>query len=218
MRLTITIILATTVLFAFGQDAKKADDLDGLKVKYKTLLDRSKDIPMGHAFVPSKKKPQGEIQLVKRGRAWVLQSIFYTKYPTRFLKEVKKKEAKAWPKKDMPGKADSDRYLKGLEKAIETIKAAYAKDKPEDKRRKLLVELVFSAAHNFVVFSTVKLEKKADRETIASATPIAITALSSEYLRREITLIAEDSFKYSAETSAEIFRIFPEPPSPEKKP
>ena len=179
-----------------------ADDefsLDVLKVRYRHTLEHESDVIDTRKPVPSKEKPQGELRLVSRGEARVIQTLIFSRFPSRFLKAMKKIEAIAWPI-EMIGKGDSNLYMTGVELAIGYANTQYPfRKNKEDKRKKLLMELVYSPKHCFAAFYLFELDDSKDVPTVATRELFSLVPLSSQYVKREQVLILEDAFEFDRE-------------------
>ncbi len=188
---------------------KSSWDQDALLKTHKSLLDASKDKLVAFRFVPSAEKPQGEIRLIKRGDIHLIQNILYTKFLKRAIGVIQKKEAKAWPD-DRPGRADSDLYMDMLMQARDFLWEKFKnRENKEDRRQKILVELIHSKDADIIVFfeTDIKDTEAGKPVQITKRKPFFIVPVSSQYLMREMHLICRDALELSMEDAQKYFPI-----------
>jgi hypothetical protein len=87
------------------------------------LLDIGDDVVVERAFVPSEKRPQGEVRLVRRGEHAVVQTVLYTRVLKRVLSTISGKERRNWPE-GSAGHRDMEKYVTALEKYRQRATAA----------------------------------------------------------------------------------------------
>ena len=161
------------------------------------LLDASHDQILNRAFVPSPDRRVGEVRLIRRGDANVVQTLLYTKILRRVVGEIRQKELANWPE-GREGHADAMRYSDALEAAQQQIWERFPKfERRTDTRQKLLIEFVLSATDAVVTLSEYDMSESHNEVQITSRRPIATLALARAYVRRNMRLIAADSFSVS---------------------
>ncbi len=80
------------------------------------LLDASADRVVARTPVPDATRKVGEVQLIARGDAAVVQTLLRTKVLARVVAEIRKKEDANWPA-DAAGHGDMIRYQEALASA-----------------------------------------------------------------------------------------------------
>ncbi len=158
------------------------------------LVDANHDQILNRAFVPSPDRRVGEVRLIRRGDANVVQTLLYTKILRRVVGEIRQKELGNWPE-GRDGHADAMRYSDALEAAQQQIWERFPKfERRTDTRQKLLIEFVLSATDAVVMLSEYDMSENHNEVQITSRRPIATLTLARAYVRRNMRLIAADSF------------------------
>jgi predicted RND superfamily exporter protein len=173
------------------------------------LLDPRSDRELRHAFLPSERNVHGELRLVRRGDAWVLQTLLYTHQLRRGVQRMRRKELYAWPE-EQPGREDSQRYLADLERAadraIERARAAPPKADVESSLQTLLIELVLDRRDALWAFYDVELAGDGARRRVVARTPFLVGEASRVYLRRAFEVQAAAGFDLAPPELAELPR------------
>ena len=103
-------------------------------------LDASQDQLVRRAYVPSPERRVGEVRILRRGDATVVQTLLYSKVLSQVVAEIRKKELANWP-----GNADVADYLDALTRVQKTIWSRLPADqRVADRRQKLWVEFVLA--------------------------------------------------------------------------
>ena len=160
------------------------------------LFEAGVDRELRHAFLPSARNVHGELRLLRRGDAWVLQTLLYTPQLRRGVQRMRRKELYAWPE-GVPGFEDSQRYLADLEHAKDHVLERFAASSVvTDGRQKLMIELVLAPRDAFWVFYDVEVVAGAasSRATVGARTPFLSRAASRDYLRRAFVVQGETGF------------------------
>lgn len=152
-------------------------------------LDPTLDRVHARHVVPNAVRRQGEVRLVERGEATVVQTLLATRVLARAVAEIRKKEERNWPP-DRPGHEDAHRYVAALETATGTLEAAAGDD---DRRLHLLIEFVATADGGGVTIGEWVPDPDDEDEPL-SARPIATVAVGRDYLLRNMRLILADAF------------------------
>lgn len=168
------------------------------------LLDGGRDNVVLRAFVPSDDQPQGEVRLIRRGAAAVMQTVLYTKFLKRVVEEIRKKELASWPR-DRDGHDDARRYIDAVLEARNRIQEHFqGRRNRGDRRQKMLIEFVLSDKASVVAISEPDLEEENGHMRIVSKRPIVVLALSRTYVRGDMYEIAWDALKLGKKESREL--------------
>lgn len=163
--------------------------------KYARLLDGAKDQVVRSAFVPDEENPQGEVRLIRRGAAAVMQTVLYSRFLKRVVAEIRKKELASWPP-DRGGHEDALRYIGAVLEAQGRIQERYReRGNRGDRTRKMLIEFILSDTASIVVLSEPELEEENGHMRIASARPVAVLELSRAYVRGDFYEIGRDALR-----------------------
>ena len=158
-------------------------------------LDLAQEKVVARVDVPDTARRVGQVRVVHRGEADVVETVLYTKLLRRVVAEIRKKEEPNWPEGHAQ-RADSLRYLEALEKAQQELWAKTPRlDRNADQRQKLLIEFVLAPGEAAVVLSEHQMRGDGENLKITSRRPIAVLELSRAYVARNMRLIVEDSFK-----------------------
>ena len=84
------------------------------------LLDATNDRVLERAYVPSASDKVGEVRLIRRGGADVVQTLLYSKILSRVVAEIRKKELANWPQ-GAPFHDDALRYVAILDRVQKEI-------------------------------------------------------------------------------------------------
>lgn len=155
------------------------------------LSDASADKVVASVVVPDSSRKVGEVRLIARGQAVVVQTLVSTKLLSRVIAEIGKKEEKNWP----AGQADTVKYLAALESARETVEKRSPAAAWDDRRRRLLIEFAADAGSEAVFIGTFRYSKDGSDRTPYDREIFSTLALSRAYVLRNIRLILADSFK-----------------------
>ncbi len=172
-------------LVATVASAQQATDLEA-------RAEHSRDEILQRAAIRSRGRFHGEVRLVARGEARVVQTLLYSKVLRMVTARVREKEALNWPASS-PGHEDSLAYIAALEGAQQQVRQA-ASAKPGDRRRKLLIEFWATRFASGVALLEPEAEKVDDELLITGARPMEELQLSREYITRNMLLIAREHF------------------------
>jgi hypothetical protein len=168
------------------------------------LLDGSADRTLRTALVPSERNVHGEVRLIRRGEAWVLQTLIDSPQLRRGVQRMRKKELWAWPASE-PGHQDSERYLEGLEIARDRVLEDFeARSDRSARAQQMLIELVLAPRSALWAFYEVETERSGDRWTLLGRRPIVVREADRSYLRRAFLLQAEEGFDGGAPELTEL--------------
>lgn len=154
------------------------------------LLDPANDRVVARTVVPDAVRHVGEVRLLARGDATVVQTLLLTKALARVVAEIRKKEEGNWPA-DAPGHVEMARYLAALEAAAADVRSRPADG--DERRLRLLIEFVADGRAAGVAFAGFDA---ADDDPIVPAArrPIAALGLERSYALRNMRLILADAF------------------------
>lgn len=162
--------------------------------------------PIARAFVPSPQQRVGEVRLLRRGGASVVQTLLYTKVLRRVVGEIRKKELANWPP-GAPGHDEAMRYIQALEAAREQIwKKSPKLERGADPRQKLLIELILDRTTSRVVLAEPEISGSGDAVEVQTRKPLTTLDLERSYVSRNMSLIVADSFAVEPERLQELLR------------
>lgn len=172
--------------------------------RYAPLLDGAKDRIVRSAFVPSEELQQGEVRLIRRGGAIVMQTVLYTRFLMRVVAEIRRKDLAAWPEK-REGHADSLRYIDALMDASSRIRQRFQeRGNRGERRQELLIEFILSERAALVAFYEPELEKEEGHYRVNAKDPITVLELSRAYVRGDIYEIAWDALNLTRKESVRL--------------
>ena len=150
------------------------------------------------AAVPDEARKVGEVRLLEREGATVVETVLATRVIERVVAEIRLKEERNWPP-DCEGHADMTRYTTALADAAKAIRAkvgpADARNADDPTRRaRLLIDFRADAEH-----ADVELAEFDAGDTGAPLEPTArrtltTLPLSRVYVLRNMRLILADAF------------------------
>ena len=194
------LLLATWVLLPVTGSARAADVSPTLA----PLLEAGQDELVNRTYVSPISKPIGEIRLVRRGDATVVQTALYTSMLKRVVAEIAGKESANWPQ-DRPGHEDAVRYVDALKAAQKKIWDSIPNNSRNPSiRQNLLIEFVSSPTAAAVFLLEYDLEDGPDGVEIHNRRLLTALELSRDYVLRDQTLIVADNFKVSEDEAKKL--------------
>jgi hypothetical protein len=158
------------------------------------LLDGSSDRILRRAFIPSDRNVHGEVRLIRRGEAWVLQTLIQSPQLRRGVQRMRKQELYSWPASE-PGHEDSTRYLEDLEAAKDhAIAELEQRDDRSQRAQQMLIELILGPDAALWAFYEVATGHEGSEPVIGDKEPISVRPASRTYLHRAFRLQAEAGF------------------------
>ena len=153
------------------------------------------DTLLRRAPVPDKPPYQGEVRLLRRDSALVMQTVLNSKVLRQVVAAISKKELKEWPE-DRDGWLDSRRYTDQLFLAYEAVRNR-AKDRTDrdDRHLGLLIEFVLDERHSTVAFYLPTVARVDEHFTIEKRELLHKLKTSRTYLINNMLAIARDSFQ-----------------------
>jgi len=150
--------------------------------------DRSRDAIVARKVIEARGRDHGELRLVRRGGAAVVQTLLVTRSLKRAVARIRDKEAANWPQ-DGHGYGASRVYVEAVEEA-----AAQVLEAPRtDRHRRLLIEIELSGNAGRIALSKPTTRAGADGITLVTSEPITRLDVPCSWARREIALIAGDA-------------------------
>lgn len=173
------------------------------------LLDRSGDRIVERADITSRGGEHGEVRLVDRGSARVVQTLLYTKLLRRVVGEIRNRESANWPA-DRDGHDASVLYLEALERAERSVPRPPTghRGAAAERRRPLLIEFAASRSDQAVLLLGPRLEESDGKLTVVDASLIESLDLPRDFVLRDMRLIAEEHFGESGEALAWLLAPF----------
>jgi hypothetical protein len=207
-------VLAALVLAAIAAPAGAAEGKP--PAAWARLLDGSGDDVVRAEFVPSEEQPVGEVRLVRRGSAVVMQTVLYTKFLKRVVAEIRKKEMAAWPR-DRHGHGDAVKYVEAIRSAQAGIQERFRRREDRgDRSQRMLIEFILSGQASIVAIAEPTLAEEGGRMRVISRRQIAVLPLSRTYVRGNIYEIAWDALKLDRKESWGLLEPMLPPESPEE--
>jgi hypothetical protein len=152
-------------------------------------LDPAGDRVLRRTVVPDPVRRQGEVRLVARGDARVVQTLLATKVLRRVVAEIRQKEERNWPA-GAPGHDDMRRYVAALADAAAALDAAAG----DGERRRLLIEMIATPEVGGIILGEFASEERDGRLEPRSARVLATVDVGRDYLRRNMRLVLADAF------------------------
>jgi hypothetical protein len=151
------------------------------------LNDATRDEVKATRAVPDSRRKVGEVRLLARGRAVVVQTLLSTKLLERVTGEIRKKEEDNWP----AGDPSREAYLAALDRTREAIAKRDTGADWKERRRRLLIEFAADDENAVVFLGTYRTTGDSpviEREVMETL------ELPRSYVLRNMRLILADSF------------------------
>jgi hypothetical protein len=172
------------------------------------LFDAHADRVVASTVVPSPERRVGEVRLLRRGDADVVQTLLSTKVLSRVVGEIRKKEIANWPA-DRPGYADAVRYLAALEEVRDRLwREIPADDRHADRRQRMLIEFALDARRSAVLLGGFEADAAGGETRVTQRRPMVLLEPERAYVERNMRLIAADSFRVEGAALTELLRGF----------
>lgn len=168
--------------------------------------DRSSDEERAWAPVPDAERRHGEVRLLRRGRAAVVQTVLHSKVLPQVLGRIAEKEHRNWDGSPT-GREDSERYVAALRDVLPRVGVPTEADPEGERRRSLLIEFVLAPDVDVVLLGAPVVEETAGGRFVPRAVdPLARLDLGRPYVRRDMELILEDALGMTAGEAREALR------------
>jgi hypothetical protein len=173
------------------------------------LLDAAHDRVVQRAFAPSPEEKVGEVRLIRRGDADVVQTLLYSKLLARVVAEIRRKELANWPA-GQPGSEDAQRYVAMLDAVQKKIWDRMPRDEVgADRRQKMGIEFVLTQDAALVVVGAIAIDEQQSDVRVVRFEPLAAFEPSRDYAQRNMRLIAADSFHVDGAAQGVLLAPFP---------
>ncbi len=205
-------LLAVLILGVFSLPAVAAEGTS--EAAYARLLDGSRDEIVRSEFVPSGQQPVGEVRLVRRGSAVVMQTILYTSFLKRVVAEIRKKDVADWPV-SRHGHDDAMKYIEAIQSAQAGIQERFRRREHRgDRRQRMLIEFILSRNASIVAIAEPSLAAADGHVRVVARRQIAILPLSRVYVRGNFYEIAWDALKLGRKESRDLLEPMLPPETP----
>lgn len=162
------------------------------------LSDAAADQVKASTAIPDAVRKLGEVRLLARGEAVVVQTLLQTRLLPRVVAEIRVKEERNWPKGDEGASA----YLAALEAVRDTVEKREIPFSEKDRRRRLLIEFAADGKDAVVMLGSFGFAgQEAATDAAKDAAPalpereiLATVPLPRAYVLRNMRLILADSF------------------------
>ena len=133
-------------------------------------LDTPNDQLVKKAFVPNPAQRVGEVRILRRGDATVVETLIYSKVPSRVIGEIRKKELANWP-----GNADAAAYLEALSQVQKTVESRLpGEGRGTDRRQKIWIDFVLAPEAALIGIGSFESELKNGKLEVASRETLAV--------------------------------------------
>lgn len=159
-------------------------------------LDPVADRLLERTVVPDAARRVGEVRLLERGNAAVVQTLLLTKVLGRAIAEIRAKETANWP----PGSEGRDamhRYVAALERTAAQVRAEREAAGGDDRRDRLLIEFVLTPTAAGVHLATFTGEERHGAIEPVARRPLETLALERHYVLVNMRLILADAFDHA---------------------
>jgi hypothetical protein len=160
------------------------------------------------APIPANPPYQGEVRLIRRNSALVMQTILNSKVLKHVVAAIQKKEFSDWPE-DREGWIDSRRYSDELYRAYESIQARAKRRKSSNRYLNLLIEFVLQERHSFVALYEPTLSKSGNQFSVKEKEVLKKMNTSRTYIYNNLQEIARDSFQLEEQEVLKLLQPIP---------
>lgn len=190
MRRLICLVL---LLLPAGPASARAQDVTPSPAS--PLLDAGADRVIARVEVPDSAQPVGEVRLLTRGDADVVQTLLYFKVLSRVVAEIDKKEKANWPP-GSDGQQDMERYVEALDRVRRRLWDQQLRNKRRaDRRQRMLIEFVLGEREALIAVGTFDMDESGTVPRVTAREPYVVLNPSRDYARRNMRLIVADAFR-----------------------
>lgn len=157
------------------------------------LLDASADQVLARTVVPTPDRKVGEVRLLARGKAVVVQTLLSTKVLGRVIAEIRKKEEGNWPL-DAAGRGDSERYLTALGATAQAVDAEQSRKGWVERHPRLLIEFIADDGAAGVLVAPWDGDEVDGALQVGRRGEVSQVLVDRAYVLRNGRLILADSF------------------------
>jgi hypothetical protein len=165
------------------------------------LLDRSNDQILERRPITSRGRRHGEVRVIGRGDAVVIQTLLSSKVLKRVVAGIRDRELESWPP-EQEGHAAALSYLAALDAATKAAqarspkpheKASTGTTNTRDRRRSLLIEFILSKTrHGVVIAHPELLDEPSGELTLTGVRDERALDVPRPFVERDMKLIAKD--------------------------
>ena len=182
------LLLLVFVMFLAWPSAARAQEV--VPARLAPWLDATTERVVERAYVPSAESKVGEVRILRRSQATVVETLLYTKVLSRVVGEICKKELANWP-----GNSDAARYIEMLERVQKQIWSRLpTNQRVSDRRQKLWIDFVVAPGVAFIGVGAFEMEEPHGEVRVKRRELLALLEPSPEYVRRNLRLITADAF------------------------
>jgi len=162
--------------------------------RYAEMLDEQGDQILKSVVVPSMEKPQGEVQLIRRGDLLVVQTLLASPVLKRVARVIDDKEQRNWPE-TRDGYLDSRRYRDELFRATEQAWEFFRQRQDRSESRQFLViEFIVGPSRDIIALSVPTITGDYGNMRLTAKQPLQVWRSSDQFVRGNIIEIIQDSF------------------------
>lgn len=174
-----------------------------------SVVQASPDSVIWRAPIPAEPPHQGEVRLIRRDSALVMQTILNSKVLKHVIAAIQKKELRAWPE-DREGWVDSRRYSDELYRAYEVV-LTDTKDREDkaDRHLRLMIEFVLEERRSFVIFYVPTLTVRGEQYSVQEKKALKKLITSRGYLYNNLREIVRDSFQLDEKEALKLMQPIP---------
>jgi hypothetical protein len=163
-------------------------------IRYAEMLDEQGDQVLHRAVVPSREKPQGEVQLIRRGKLLVVQTLLASPVLKRVAAVIDDKEQHNWPE-SREGYLDSRRYREELFRATEQAWNLFRqRQELAEARQFLAIEFIVGPGLDIIALSAPTITGSYGNMRLTTKRPLQVWRSTDQYVRGNIIEIIQDSF------------------------
>jgi hypothetical protein len=155
---------------------------------------------MARAYVPNRTIPQGEVRLVQRDGAAVVQSVLHTRFGKLAKKRITDKELKNWG-----DHRDATSYISAVEDAFNEYEKCRS---AEGNQMALVIDFVDGPVSARVEFSFVHVSREKHGFDIRPSTIWRSLPVTRDYLRKDQEYILADAFQEDSDEPLDCLRRF----------
>lgn len=155
------------------------------------ISDAAEDEVKASTPVPDAVRKLGEVRLLARGEAVVVQTLLQTRLLSRVVAEIRVKEGRNWPVDDEGTRA----YLAALDAARDAVEKREIPFGEKDRRRRLLIEFAADEKEAVVLLGSFRFTGEEAAPALPEREILATVAVPRAYVLRNMRLILADSFQ-----------------------
>jgi len=169
------------------------------------VLTLETELVVARAYVPAPDRRVGEVRVVRRQDAVIVQTLLYARVLGRVVGEIRKKEAASWPD-GTPEHAAMERYVARLTAAADRVwrERLPESDQRSDRRLPLFIEFTRAPLATSVTLGTFTIPDHDRDVEVREPRVYEVLTLASSYVERNMRLIVADAFRVSEARAAEL--------------